>query len=145
MQKLTRNDLKQVPLFAGCTDDELDHLSSTMREAAAKQGGVLTREGEPSDSLYVVAEGRLEVKVAGVHRRVLEPGDYFGEISLLDGGPATATVVAQTPAQLMTMSDADFREAISRHPMLLKRVMGTMALYLRRDYKEWQSQRSSSA
>jgi CRP-like cAMP-binding protein len=81
-------------------------------------------------------EGEAEVQADGKARPPLRAGSFFGEISMLDGGPATATVVTKTPARLMVMSHAQFRDAIKSNDQLLSIVLGAAADRLRRDYLE---------
>ena len=83
--------------------------------------------------LEFVASRADEVDVDGQPRRTLRPGDFFGEISMLDRGPATATVVTTTPARLMVMSHSQFRDAIKGNDDLLGSVMAAMGERLRAD------------
>ena len=71
--------------------------------------------------------------VDGRRRRTLNRGDFFGEISMLDRGPATATVVASAPSRLMVMSHAQFRDAVKGNDELLSKVMAAMGERLRAD------------
>jgi CRP-like cAMP-binding protein len=125
--------LSRVPVFAGCRPDELQFLASRADEVDAAAGQTLIRQGTPSDTFYILLEGEAEVQVDGQPLPVLREGDFFGEISMLDRGPATATVVATTPARLMVMSHAQFRDAIKGNNSLLSNVMSAMAQRLRRD------------
>jgi CRP-like cAMP-binding protein len=96
-------------------------------------GQTLIKQGSAGDTFYLLLEGEATVQVDGRDRPPLHPGSFFGEISMLDRGPATATVVTRTPARLMVMSHAQFRDAIKANDQLLLQVMGAMAERLRRD------------
>ena len=125
--------LGQVPLFARCTNRELEFVASRTDEVDVPAGKRLVRQGEPGDSFYVLLEGEADVEVDGELRPTLAPGDFFGEISMLDRGPATATVVTKTPARLMVMSHSQFRDAIKGNDDLLAQVMAAMGERLRAD------------
>jgi CRP/FNR family transcriptional regulator, cyclic AMP receptor protein len=125
--------LARVPLFARCTRKELEFLATRTDEVDVKAGRTLIQQGSPADTFYVLLDGEADVQVDGRPRPPLRAGSFFGEISMLDRGPATATVVTTTPARLMVMSHMQFRDAIKANDQLLGQVMGAMAERLRRD------------
>ena len=110
------------PLLASLDDEERRRVLATARRRSFARGEVLVREGDPSDSLHLVAAGRLAVRVStsdgdNATINLLGRGDYFGELSLLDGQPPTrsATIVALEPAETLSLSAGEFRELRSRH------------------------------
>jgi CRP-like cAMP-binding protein len=125
--------LAAVPLFAHCSSRDLEFVASRTDEVSVQAGRELLRQGEPGDTFYVLLEGEADVEVDGSPRPALGPGAFFGEISMLDRGPATATVVARTPARLMVMSHAQFRDAVKGSDDLLSQVMAAMGERLRTD------------
>jgi CRP-like cAMP-binding protein len=125
--------LAQVPLFSHCTSKDLDFVASRTDEVEVAAGHRLVHQGEPGDTFYVLLEGECDVEVDGSRRSTLLSGDFFGEISMLDRGPATATVVTRTPARLMVMSHSQFRDAVKGSDDLLGRVMAAMGERLRAD------------
>ncbi len=125
--------LGRVPLFAQSTRKELEFLASRTDEVDVKSNHTLIKQGSPSDSFYVLLEGEADVQVDGKPRPPLHAGDFFGEISMLDRGPATATVVTTTPVRAMVMSHAQFRDAIKGSDSLLSTVIAAAADRLRRD------------
>jgi len=125
--------LKRVPLFSSLGRKELEFLASRTDEVDLKANYTLIKQGSPADTFYVLLEGEATVNVDGKPRPSLHAGDFFGEISMLDRGPATATVVTTTPARAMVMSHAQFRDAIKSSDPLLSNVIATMAERLRRD------------
>lgn len=125
--------LGRVPLFAGCSRKDLEFLITRTDEVDVAAGQALIKQGSPGDTFYLLLDGRASVQVDGRDRPPLGPGSFFGEISILDRGPATATVVTLTPARLMVMSHAQFRDAIKANDQLLAQVMSVMAERLRRD------------
>jgi CRP/FNR family cyclic AMP-dependent transcriptional regulator len=125
--------LGRVPLFAKCSRKELEFLITRTDEVDVSAGQTLIKQGNPGDTFYLLLDGEATVQVDGHDRPPLGPGSFFGEIGILDRGPATATVVTTTPARLMVMSHAQFRDAIKANDQLLSQVMATMAERLRRD------------
>ena len=125
--------LGRVPLFAQCTRKELEFLASRTDEVDVKANHTLIKQGSPSDSFYVILDGAATVNVDGKERPPLKAGDFFGEISMLDRGPATATVVTTTPVRAMVMSHVQFRDAIKGSDSLLSTVIAAAADRLRRD------------
>jgi CRP-like cAMP-binding protein len=96
----------------------------------------LITQGTAADSFYLLLAGGATVQINGKDRPALEPGSFFGEISMLDRGPATATVVTSRPSKLLVMSHAQFRDAIRANDQLLSQVMAVMAQRLRLDNLE---------
>jgi CRP-like cAMP-binding protein len=88
--------LAEVPLFEGLSKRQLRRISSLMTRIDRPAGQVLTREGEYGSEFFIVLEGEVEVRQADRVIATREPGDYVGEIALLDKRPRTASVVATT-------------------------------------------------
>jgi CRP-like cAMP-binding protein len=125
--------LSHVPLFAHCTRKELEFIASHGDEVEVPAGKTLTRQGKPGDTFYVQLDGQSEVTVDGKRRRVLKPGDFFGEISMIDRGLATATVATVTGSRLFVMSHKQFRDAIKASETLMVKVLKAMGERLRED------------
>jgi len=125
--------LKRVPLFSQLTAKELRFVASRTDEVSLPAGRQLTRQGQSSDSFYVLLDGDVEVIVDGKKRATLKAGDFFGEISMLDRGVGTATVVTKTPVRMMVMSHSQFRDAIKTSDALLVKVLSAMGARLRAD------------
>ena len=123
----------RVPLFSRCTRKELEFLASRTDEVDLTANHTLIKQGSASDCFYVLLEGEATVEVDGNPRPSLHAGDFFGEIGMLDRGPATATVITTMPARAMVMSHAQFRDAIKTSDSLLSTVLGVAADRLRRD------------
>lgn len=125
------DQLKQVPLFARCSKDELRILATNTDEVSIEAGRTLIAQGRPNHSFYILLSGEVEVHVQGQSPRRLGVGDFFGEISMIDSGPATAAVVTKTPVDLLVMSHAQFHSAIKSNETIALRVMAVMAERLR--------------
>ena len=127
------NAIGRVPLFARLSKRELEFIAKEGDEVRVPAGKTLTRQDRAGDTFYVLLDGEAEVKVDGKRRRVLKPGDFFGEISMLDRGVATATVTTLTDARLFVMSHAQFRDAIKGSDQLMLKVLKAMGERLRED------------
>lgn len=125
--------LGRVPLFSRCSRKELEFLASRTDEVNLKANHTLIKQGSPADTFYVLLEGEAAVTVDGKSRPLLRAGDFFGEIGMLDRGPATATVATATSVRAMVMSHSQFRDAIKSSDPLLSTVMAAAADRLRRD------------
>jgi CRP/FNR family cyclic AMP-dependent transcriptional regulator len=123
--------LTKVPLFAGVSKRDLEFIASRVDEVSLKPGQTLIREGQPTEAFYILESGHVQVTRAGKPAARLGPGEFFGEIGMLDGGPATATVVTDGPAEAMVLSHAQFRDAIKGNDGLALQVIAAMAQRLR--------------
>lgn len=95
--------LRSIPLFAGCSDRELTAVDRAVDEVVATEGDVLIREGRFGKESYVIIEGEAGVTKRGEFLVRLGPGDFFGEMSVLDSQVRTATVTALTPMRLLVI------------------------------------------
>jgi CRP-like cAMP-binding protein len=127
------NALSRVPLFSRCTRKELEVIARGGDEVAVPSGKTLIRQGRPGDTFYIQLEGTSEVKVDGKRRRIMNPGDFFGEISMIDRGAGTATVTTLSEGRLFVMSHAQFRDAIKANDALMVKVLLAMGERLRAD------------
>jgi ABC-type multidrug transport system fused ATPase/permease subunit len=114
--------LRSVPLFAELPEDALAAIAAQTRPEVAEPGQDVVRQGETGDRAFVVDDGRLEVVVASArgerHVSDLGPGDVFGEMALLDGGPRNATVRAETACRLFALTTSDLAALLERHPSI---------------------------
>ena len=107
----TQFELARVELLAGLPGQVLARLAKQMERAEVPPGTVIVREGEPGDRFYLVFAGMLTVTQRDLgDRRVLRPGDYFGEVSLAMGMPRTASVTEVTPAVIASCDRETFDE-----------------------------------
>lgn len=119
--------LRRVPLFSKLSRNHLAFVASRVDEVDVPAGKTLITQGVSNHSLHIVMDGELEVIVDGKHRRIMGPGEFFGEISMFDRRAATATVIANSPLHLLVLSHAQFRDAIKSDPDLSLAVLATMA------------------
>lgn len=123
--------LKTVPLFSGCSTRELASLGRFLRKVDFPAGRQIVQEGRTGTGLHVIIEGETRVVVGDRTRRRLGPGAFFGEISLLDRGPRTATVVAETPVRTLALSSWNFRAALKEHPSMAVKMLEELASRVR--------------
>ncbi|MDP9117800.1 MAG: cyclic nucleotide-binding domain-containing protein [Actinomycetota bacterium] len=122
--------LRAMPMFAGLPDAMLRHVDRNMAEITLGPGAVLTRENEYGREAFIVAEGIAEVHVDGVAISSVGPGDLVGEMSLLDGGPRTATVVALTTLRVFVLDPREFGQLFS-DPHAARWIAATLSQRLR--------------
>jgi CRP/FNR family transcriptional regulator, cyclic AMP receptor protein len=110
--------LRSVPLFSGMRDRSLEIVADLARPVRFEAGAVLTRQGDPGDRFIVITEGSATVSRDGAGIRTLGPGDFFGEISLIDGGPRTATVTAATALEGLEVDRHGFERLMADFPVV---------------------------
>ena len=123
--------LKSVPLFAECDDKQLAFIATQVDEVDFVAGRDLCREGSGGGEFFIILSGNAEVRRQGRHLRELGPGDFFGEIALLDGGPRTATVTATSDVTLYGLTEWSFRGLMQQHPSIAVKTLIAMAGRLR--------------
>jgi len=123
--------LGKVPLFSGCSQRDLQTIARVVKDIDHDEGTVIAREGEPGIGLFVIADGTAEVTIGGAKKASLGPGDFFGEIALLDGGPRTATVTATSDVKLLGLTEWVFRGLMEEHPTIAVKTLQAMAGRLR--------------
>ncbi|CAB4688855.1 MAG: cyclic nucleotide-binding domain-containing protein [Actinobacteria bacterium] len=133
MSRKTKLDLlREVNLFALCSDKELKRLESLVDEATVPAGTVLIREGEVGVEAYVIVTGTATVTLAGERVGALGPGDAVGEMSLLDRqGPRSATVTADTELAVFVLEPRSFNKLLDEHPGVSKQMAIALARRLR--------------
>lgn len=121
-----------APLFRGCSERQLRQLSQLGATITVEAGTTLTPEGEMGQEFYVIGDGEAVCSVRGTSMARFNPGHFFGEMALLDGGPRTATVQADSAMQLWVYSAAEFRAMLDCSPAIRHRLLVEMARRLRR-------------
>ncbi|MET0206930.1 MAG: cyclic nucleotide-binding domain-containing protein, partial [Thermoleophilaceae bacterium] len=114
--------LKSIPLFAEVPDDELEKIATFAQEVTVEEGRELVREGDFSYEFMAIEEGEAEVTRHGEHVADLAPGDFFGEMGLLEKTLRNATVTAKTPMRLVTLTGWDLKRIERSVPEAIERV-----------------------
>lgn len=123
--------LSEVPLFSDLSKKELDQLSRAVKTVHHREGSVLAREGESGLGFFLIVDGTVGVKVGARSRTKMGPGDFFGEISLIDGGPRSATLVAETPVTTIGLTQWVFKRMVESSPGIAFKMLKVMAGRLR--------------
>jgi CRP-like cAMP-binding protein len=123
--------LAYVPLLRGLSKRQLKHLASLFEVADYMADAAIVREGTKSDAFYVVLEGQAKVTANRRFLKRLVPGDHFGEIAAIDGGPRSATVTSETPVTLAVMNRKALLKALRDDPELSHQLMVELARMFR--------------
>ena len=119
--------LKKVPLFAGLDNRELQQIADSMRERRFNSGDTVTQEGAGGVGFFIVEAGEADVTIAGEPRGTIGPGDYFGEIALINESPRTATITARTDMMCYGMTPWDFRPLVETNSTIAWKLLSAMA------------------
>jgi CRP-like cAMP-binding protein len=130
-KKRGRDLLGKVWLFERCSNRELDLLQDAATEMEFPAGKALTTQGETGRHFMVIVEGEAEVSRDGTQIAVLGPGSFFGEMSLLDGQPRTATVTTRAPTRVLMITTAAFNGALTTMPSVDRKMLTVLAARLR--------------
>ncbi|MEW6689205.1 MAG: Crp/Fnr family transcriptional regulator [Pseudomonadota bacterium] len=128
--------LKWVPMFATLSQDELRALAPMVTRRSVPRGSAVMHEGDPIDSLYIVISGRLKVMLGAADGKetilsILGPGEFFGEMGLIDDNPRSASVVAIEPCELLAVARRAFRKCLVENTDLAMAVMRVLVRRLR--------------
>lgn len=124
--------LAEMPLFAGVPKRHVRKIAALTREIHFPAGGSIVRHGERGDGFFVVLEGSASVvRAAGLPALRLGPGDYFGEIALIDGAERTATVVARTEVRCLRLGTAPFLKMLRSEPEIAVLMLKKLAARIR--------------
>ncbi|MEI6406863.1 MAG: Crp/Fnr family transcriptional regulator [Actinomycetes bacterium] len=129
--------VRTAPLFSALDDADASSLRSSMVEIKISRGDTLFKEGDEGDRLYVVVEGKLKLGTSSTDGRenllsILGPGEMFGELSLFDPGPRTATATAVTDTRLLALSHDQVIGLVTRSPQVALQLLERLAQRLRR-------------
>jgi CRP-like cAMP-binding protein len=119
--------LRDLPLFSGLAEADLDQLAQSAELKPASQGDVLAREGASGYTFFVILEGTVDVDRGGNLLQTLGPGDFFGEMAILGAGQRNATVTAASPVELFVLFGTEFRTLEDKHPDVAERIKQKVA------------------
>ena len=123
--------LSTVGIFSGCSQKELQSVARLCTPLSLEEGFVLTTEGAPGLECFVIADGTASVTIGGRKVNEVGPGECVGELALLDGGPRTATVTAESPMNVYALSVSEFRSLLGVSPTILRKIATSLARRLR--------------
>lgn len=122
---------KSIPLFSECSPKELRAIADAAKQVTFEAGKEICREGQTGVGLHVILEGETKVQIGGRTRRRMGAGAFFGEVALLDGGPRSATVIAETPVRTLSLTSWQFKGLIKQQPGLALKMLAEMSRRLR--------------
>ena len=128
--------LKRVALFSGLTDSQIERLAAGSVRRSFPKGRTIVAEGEPSQSLYVLLSGRAKVQRSDTEGKevilaVLGPGECFGEMSLIDDAPRSASVITIESCDFMSINKESFKAILLSSPEICMRIMKGLVKRLR--------------
>ena len=129
--------VRRAPLFAALDDESANALMKSMTTSRLERGDVLFREADQGNRLYVIGEGKIKLGLTSVDGRenllaILGPGEMFGELSLFDPGPRTATATAVAETQLIELGHDDLNTFLAGRPAVASSMLAALARRLRR-------------
>jgi CRP/FNR family cyclic AMP-dependent transcriptional regulator len=121
----------KVPLFGACGARDVAWIGQLADEVDVPAGRVLIREGATAQEFLIVVDGTLRVERGGGVVARLGAGDFVGEIALVDGGPRTATVVADVPSRVLVIGHREFHSLMQKYPSIQLQVLQALARRVR--------------
>lgn len=128
--------LRAVPLFSGVPDEQLRTLATVVMRKSVSRGATIMVAGDQTDSLYIILSGRLKVMMSDAEGKevilsILGPGEFFGEMGLIDDSPRSASVVAIEPCELLSIAKRDFSKCLAENFEITMAVMRGLVRRLR--------------
>lgn len=123
--------LRSVPLFKGLSRRQVAQIVKLGRELEFAPGEAIVERGLKAMDFYLIMKGQAKLRVPGRRIRMLGPGAYFGEISVLDGGRRTATIVAETRVWTLRLDRSKFIPLLDRHGSIARKILVEMCGRLR--------------
>jgi CRP-like cAMP-binding protein len=118
---------KSVPMFASCSKKDLKTIASNAERCRVPAGRVLAEQGQTGREAFVIVDGKARVLRNGRKIATLGPGQFFGELSLLDRAPRNATVVADTDMELLVLGQREFAKIVDAAPAFARALLTGIA------------------
>ena len=119
--------LQRVPLFSDLDRKELERIAASMKERTFSEGETVTAEGSSGVGFFLIESGNAKVTIGGEERRRLGPGDYFGEVALLNETARTATITAETDLKCYGLTSWEFRPLVETHGSIAWKLLQAMS------------------
>lgn len=128
--------LRNIPIFANLGNEEIAQLVAVAAIRSFPKNTVIIHEGDHSDSIYLINSGKVKVLISNSEGQeliltLLGPGEYFGELALIDSQPRSATVVSMAPVHFTVIAKTDFDRCLAHNPSIASRIMIELAQRLR--------------
>lgn len=131
MARPSAETIARVPLFSGLEHRDLERIADSFKERSYAAGDAIATEGQGGAGFFIIGEGSAKVSVGGEERATLGPGDYFGEIALIDEGARTATVTAESDMTTYAMTFWEFRPIVETDARIAWKLVQALAHRLR--------------
>lgn len=130
------DDLTKVALFVGLERERLQALGAKLRKRSYRRGEVIFHEGDPGGQLFIIVSGRVRISIMGEDGQerdlaLLDPGECFGEMSMLDGSDRSATATAMVPTETLILNREPFYEFVRGNPVAMEHLAGLLGRRLR--------------
>jgi len=123
--------LRSVPLFSACSKTNLARIARLVDEIDLPAGHVLTQQGRTGNEFFIIVDGTVRVDRDGRRIDTVGPGDFLGEIALIDHRPRTATATCETPCRLLVLAHREFHTLLADTPSIASAVLKALAERLR--------------
>lgn len=123
--------LASVPLFAACSRKDLQRIARASDEVRIPEGRTLVKQGDVGRECFILVEGKVKVERNGRKVATFGPGATFGELSLLDKGPRTATATAETDCTVLVLGPREFSAVLDEVPQLSHKLLSALAQRIR--------------
>jgi CRP-like cAMP-binding protein len=123
--------LERVPLFAGLSPEGLQEIGRIADEIDVPAGTALTHEGRHEGYFFIILSGSVRIDRGGRTINTMGPGEFLGEIALLDGGPRTATATTESACRLLSVTNDDFDQLLAGSPSVRTSVLEAVGQRLR--------------
>ena len=123
--------LGRVPIFANCTAEEIAAIAGVAQEGFFQPGQIIVTQGTPGQAFYMITSGKVEILRDGNSLGAFGPGDFFGEMALLDSAPRSATIRAIDDVAFLMLSSWDFKALLERHPSIAIKLLEVLSRRLR--------------
>jgi len=123
--------LSRVPIFAGCTPSEVSAIARVAQESYFQPGQLIVTQGTPGQAFYLILSGSVEILRDGTSLGAFGAGDFFGEMSLLDQAPRSATIRAIDSTSCLMLSSWDFKSLLEDNPSIAIKLLEVLSRRLR--------------
>lgn len=123
--------LARVPIFESCLPEQIASILAVAQEHAYAPGQIIVTQGTPGQAFYLITSGRVAIERDSLALGAFGPGDFFGEMSLLDSAPRSATIRAVEETHCLMLSSWDFKSLLEQHPAIAIRLLEVLSRRLR--------------
>lgn len=150
MNRASIGFLKRVPILAGLDDDDLQRLVPLLQPRHYRKGEIVFLKDDPGDALYLIQRGAVKIYLTaedGTEKTlaILQAGEFFGEMALLDDEPRSAIAEALEPCHLLALTKGEFTSLLMSHPPMALKIIRTLCARLRRMNAQVEALRSQDA